>query len=110
MLAYALINTLDKSVPSSSWQTIPVGVLEKIPPFILIPRFIMGLRELYSCNFRGRDIDTAFGFGSMSLHGAGGSTIMFADIEENESEEQSSEGEVEQGIQEIQRERSSIAL
>ena len=99
MLANALINTLDKSTPSSAQQTIPGGVLKQIPQFILIPRFILGLRELYSHNPRGKDIDTAFGFGSVSSHGAGGSMIIFADIEENVSEEQSSEGEVEEGTQ-----------
>ena len=108
MLAYTLINTLDKSIPPSA-QAIPIGVLEHMPPFIFIPRFILGLRELYSRNLRGKDIDTAFGLGSMSSHGAGGSTIIFADIEENDSEEQSSEGSVEQGTQEIHRECSSIA-
>ena len=99
MLAYILITMLEKSIPSSAWQTIPVGVLEKIPSFILIPRFILGLREQYSRNLRGKDIDTAFGLGSITLHGAGRSTMIFADIEENESEERNSDGEVEEGTQ-----------
>ena len=112
MLAYALINVLSRTIPWSSsngWQIIPLGALEQLPPFILIPRFILGLRELHSRDLQGSGIDTAFGLGSASCHGAGMSAITFADAEESDGEEQSSEGRVEEGAQEIHQESRSIA-
>jgi len=112
MLVYALINVLGKTIPcftSSGWQIIPTGALEQIPPFILVPRFILGLRELHARGPRSRDIDTAFGLGSVSWRVAGMSTIVLTDAEQSNGEEQSNEGEVEEGTQEIHQESRSIA-
>lgn len=55
-------------------------VLQSIPPVTLVPRFVLGLRELCAHDLqygRGNNIDTAFGFGSERSVG----TIMFADAE-----------------------------
>ena len=62
-----------------------------IPQFTLVPRFVLSLRALYAQDVQGRrgsDIDTAFGLGLSSDHGAAGSAIVFAAGGQNEEEEQ----------------------
>ncbi|KAF8552966.1 hypothetical protein OG21DRAFT_1485804 [Imleria badia] len=54
--------------------------------FTLIPRFIISIRELYARDVQGRrgeGIDTGFGLSS-SCRDAGGTAIVFADVEQNE--------------------------
>ena len=73
--------------------------MELIPPYALVPRFILSLRKIYVRDLRGRpgsEIDTAFGFTSASSHGAVASTIVFADAERNEWLEQGEEIQMEE--------------
>ena len=98
ILTYALMNMLASTVPTVGWQGILLGMVELIPPYTLVPRFILSLRKLYARDIRGRhgrDIDTAFGFTSASDHGAAVSTIMFVDGRQDEGEEQSEEIQME---------------
>ena len=79
--------------------------MESIPPYTLVPRFILSLRRLYARDLgggHGSDIDTAFGVTSTSGLDAAASAIMFADSEQNEGLEQG------EGIQLEEREPCSI--
>ena len=63
-------------------------VLEYVLVFTLSPRFILSIRDLYARDVQGRHgegIDT--GFGLSSDCGAGRSTIVFVDVEQNEGSE-----------------------
>lgn len=69
-------------------------MLQCIPTFTLVPRFILNLRKLYACDVRGRcgsEIDTAFGLDSAFGHGAAATTLMFADAGQHEGLEQGEE-------------------
>lgn len=83
------------TIPSDGfWQLL--NVLEYVPPFTLVPRFILSLRALYARDLqriRGGDIDTAFGLTSRSGYDVAASAIVFAEAGENEGLVQS-EGEV----------------
>ena len=73
--------------------------MELIPPYVLVPRFILSLRKLHARDLRGRrgsDIDSAFGFTSVSGHGATGTTIIFADGGQTEGLEQGEEIQMEE--------------
>ncbi|KAF8549538.1 hypothetical protein OG21DRAFT_1500343 [Imleria badia] len=83
-----LINVLVVSgnFPTVGWAVIPLAILEYVPLFTLSPRFIMSIRELYARDVRGGrggGIDTGFGL-SLSSCNAAGTTIVFADVEQNE--------------------------
>ena len=85
---FSLINALTTSekLPTEGWQVL--FILEYVPVFTLSPRFIMSIRELYTHDVQGRrgeGIDT--GFGLSSDCGAGRSTIVFVDVEQNEGSE-----------------------
>ena len=85
-------------LPTNGW-IILIGMMEYIPLYTLVPRFILGLRALYARNLQGRrgsDIDTAFGFTSTSSHGAVASAIMFADAGQNEGLEEYEEIQMEE--------------
>ena len=84
ILTFAIIAVLmfTGNVSVDGWQAILLGMMELISPCVLVPRFILSLRELYACDLQGRrgsDINTAFGFTSGSGHGAVASTIMGED-------------------------------
>ena len=101
ILACALINMLINtgSFPTDGGWIILIGTIESIPPFTLVPQFILGLRKLYASDLRGRrgsDIDTAFGFTSAPSHGVVASAIMFADAGQNEGLEQGEEIQMEE--------------
>lgn len=92
ILFFALINVLINSgdVPTDGWRLILLSAVEYIPTITLVPRFILGMRELYARDLqcrRGSEIDTAFGFISTSIHEAPVSTIMFAGVGQTELEE-----------------------
>ena len=98
---YAVINVLINTgdIPVDGWRLILVGVVELIPLYTLVPRFILSLRRLYERDLqggRGSNIDTAFGVTSMSGHGGASSTIMFADGGQNEGLEQGDEIQLEE--------------
>lgn len=81
--------------PTSEGQIILVGVMKAIPVFILAPRFILSLRQLYARDVqsrRGADIDTAFGLTSVSIYGDLGSAVVLTDAGQHERLEQDSEG------------------
>lgn len=101
VLTAALLNELYsiQTIPSDGWWLL-LGIAESIPPFTLLPRFILNLRELYVCDARGRlgyrgNIDSAFGFTSVSGDGAAASAIVFVDGQ-NEGLEQGEEVELEE--------------
>lgn len=61
---------------------------------IIVPRFILGLRELYTHDLQGRQgsyIDTAFGFGSGPGHDSVRSGVAFTDLRVNEGNERGDE-------------------
>lgn len=73
-------------VGSALWQVIVSAIAEFVPMYTLTPRFIMSVRELYARDVRGghgEGVDTGFGLSS-SGRGAGGTGIVFADVERNE--------------------------
>ena len=101
ILTYALINILGTTgnVPKNGWWPILIGMMEYIPPYTLVPRFILSLRKLYTSDLRGRrgsNIDTAFGLTSTSSHGAAASVIMFVDAGQNEVLDESEEIQMEE--------------
>ncbi|KAF8547043.1 hypothetical protein OG21DRAFT_1573935 [Imleria badia] len=69
--------------PIVGWQL--SGILQYVPMYVLTPRFILSIRELYARDVQGRrgeGIDT--GFGLLSSGRGAGTAIVFADIEGNE--------------------------
>ena len=98
VMANAGINTAD------GWLTILTSALQQIPPFTLVPRFILSLRELYARDLPGRrggGIDTAFGLRSGSVYGAAEGVILFADARQSEAQEESEKIEMGGRHQEI---------
>ena len=76
----------------SRWWLI-LNAVTYTPRFTLVPRFILSLRALHAHSVQGRcgsDIDTAFGLGSSSDHGAG-SAIDIMGGGQNEEEDQGEE-------------------
>jgi len=72
-------------VPLSIWWMLP----EYIPVFTLVPRFALSLRALYARDAQGiraSHIDTGFGF--TSDHGAIENTMMFADADRSETQDE----------------------
>lgn len=91
----------------NAWQIVVTSALQEIPPFTLVPRFILHLRELYALDVQGRqgsDIDTAFGLWSVSKHGAPPSAIMFADAGQNGDGKWGDEMHLDEGTWKIRRE------
>ena len=81
-----------------------LAVIQQPLPFMLIPRFILNLREMYADDLQGRrgsNIDTA---SSMGLRSGPGpfSAIVFADAVQNEGE-LGGEPEMEETVQEMRR-------
>ena len=61
-------------------------LLGYVPLFTLVPRFVVSTREMYACDVQGiggGGIDTGFGLSS-SGRDAGGTTIIFADVGQDE--------------------------
>ena len=84
--------------PSSGWQFYTLYIVEGVPVFVLIPRFIINMRQLYEHDLQGArrdDIDSGFGLGSLSARNAAG-TMMFADNEQNEELEQGEDIQMEE--------------
>lgn len=104
ILLYALMNVLgNMGTIAPGWQLVLATAIQQIPPFTLIPRFILDLRELYARDLqvrRGSHIDTAFGLGSQSWHVAPMNRIMPLDAERNE-EEQPQWGEMEESAENL---------
>ena len=83
-----------------TWQAVLLGIGEAVPAFVLTPRLVLSLRDLYARDLRGRrgsDIDTAFGLTSSGLDTMTvASQIVFAEGGENMGEEQGEERDDEQ--------------
>lgn len=84
---FSLINILNSTgnIPLGGWWVL-LAILGFIPPYTLVPRFILNLRELYARDLQGRrgsEMDTAFGLSSESGHCVTRSTIMFVDGEQD---------------------------
>ena len=82
-----------------TWQVALIGILAYAPTFVLTPRFVLRLRDLYARDLRGRcgsDIDTAFGLTSYG-YAAVASRIVFAECKQNMGKEQGEERDDEQG-------------
>lgn len=94
ILTYTLLNTLVVAahIPMSGWWLLLI-IVQFIPTFTLVPRFILSLRQLYAHDLnggRGSEIDTAFGLAPVSecREDAAANTIQFADAEQNDWLEQ----------------------
>jgi len=75
-------------------------ILQYVPMYILTPRFMLSIRELYARDVQGRrgeGIDTGFGLLS-SGRGAVETAIMFKDVEPNEGLEADVHGRRGDGI------------
>ena len=101
ILIYALINMLSvtANLPPDGWSIFLLGTMESVPPYTLVPRFILSLRKLYVRDLpgrRGNEIDTAFGSTPAFGRGAVASTMVFADAEQNEGLEHGEEMEMEE--------------
>ena len=88
ILVFSLINVLGVSgkLPTGGWQGILLFLLGYVPMFTLVPRFIVSIRKMYARGVQsggGGGIDTGFGLSSSSRD-AGGTAIVFADVEQNE--------------------------
>ena len=86
---FSLLNALVAwgKILTGEWQILLI--LQYVPIFILTPRFVMSIRELHARDVQGRcgeGIDSGFGLLS-SRHGAVGTVIMFADVEQDEGSE-----------------------
>ena len=71
--------------PTGGWQVILFSILQSVPIFTLSPRFILSIREFYVRDVLGRrdeEIDTEFDLSSG--RGAGGTTFVPVDVEQNE--------------------------
>lgn len=80
---FSLMNALNAShiALPRGWQVVLLLALETVPIYTLTPRFILGIREMYARDVRGRRgeaIDTGFG---LSL--SGGAVGMAVDAEQN---------------------------
>lgn len=100
IVAFSLLNVLISlgNIRTDGWRTMLIGMVQFIPPFVLVPRFILGLRQLYARDLQGRhanDIDTALGLTWASGLNAVASTIMFADAGQNECEREGEEIQME---------------
>ena len=97
---FSLINVLAAigTLPAGESQLIAIAILQYVPIFTQVPRFIMGIRELHARDVQGRrggGIDTGFGLSS-SIRGAGGMAIVFVDAGQISG--------LEDGVEEIQME------
>ena len=85
------VSNIINVLAASGWsptgaRLLVLGVLEDVPFFTLTPRFILSIREMYAHDVQGRHgsgIDTGFGLSS-SGRDAGGTAIVFADVEQDE--------------------------
>ncbi|KAF8442255.1 hypothetical protein L210DRAFT_3536164 [Boletus edulis BED1] len=85
---FALLNVLGAlgKLPTGGWQAIVLFIVELVPMYTLIPRFILSMRELYARGVQvGNEggIDSGFG---LSVSGRAGAAMVFADVEQNEDD------------------------
>jgi len=79
-----LLAALGKLSLKQLWQADLTFLLQFVPMFTLIPRFIISIRELHARDVQGRcgeGIDTGFGLLSRSGN-VGGTVVMFAGFED----------------------------
>ena len=74
-LLYSIYNMLGLlGILPQGWVTWMLGVAADVPVYILTPRFVINIRELYVLDMQGRcdcDIDTGFGLSSGAGHSVG---------------------------------------
>ena len=103
------------------WEVVLGTIVGYVPPFVLTPRLVLSLREVYARDLQGRcgsDIDTAFGLTS-SGSAAVTSQIVFADGGQNvveepgeereEGQDEGQDAEQDEGIQVVGRAMSADA-
>ena len=99
-LLYGLVNMLATIGDlQKGWTGELFSVMAVVSGIILVPRFILNLRELYARDLEsghGGDIDTAFGLKSVGSRGVVASAIVFAPGGQNEGLEQGEEIEMEE--------------
>lgn len=94
MLLHDLIVVLNFSNVASGWGVAIPYALSGIIVITLSPRFIMNIRELHARDIRGghrNNIDSGFGFSTLSGRAGNMSEIMFAEIGQNPGSEQGEE-------------------
>ena len=85
-----MLTAIAKLSWDNQWWRVLSGTIEYVPAFMLTPRLVLSLRELYARDVRGRcgsEIDTAFGLTSISSSTVT-SGIIFLDTGQDESDEQ----------------------
>lgn len=89
IVIYALLHIVlgTRVGTAEGWFFLLTAAVQQIPPVTLVPRFILGLRELYAPGRQASGIDSAFSAASERGHGAVPSTIVFANPGRNEGEE-----------------------
>ena len=95
MFSFSILGMLGTAnlLSNNEWEVVLIDMVEFVPVFVLTPRLVLSLRELYARDLRrgcGSDIDTAFGLRSSS-RATVGSQIAFAEGGQNVGEEQGEE-------------------
>ena len=97
VLAYALVCQLASVglIPGDGRAVLYVAVQQTLP-YMLFPRFVLGLREMYAQELQGgRDgMDSVFGL-SRSQHAGSGNPVLFAGISRNAERDDDMEIEME---------------
>ena len=98
VLAYAIICQLASTgrIPRDGRLVMYVAMQQTLP-YMLFPRFVLSLREMYAQELQGRrgdGIDSAFGLGQ-SQHAASGHPVLFAGISRNTKGDDGMEMEME---------------
>ena len=86
---FDIINVLAnfRLLPSGGWQFLLLLLVQYVPMFVLTPRFVLSIRELYARDVRRRGFGIDTGFGLESSDGRSGAImteLVFADFEQND--------------------------
>ena len=97
--AFVVLLTDVARIPTDGWRAIVLGPISSVAMVTLVPRFILTLRRLYERDLQGRHCgsnnDMALGLSSASGRHAPVSTIVFANVEQNEGLEEYDERRME---------------
>lgn len=89
-LLIGMLTALAKIALDDDWWRVLSGTVQYVPAFMVTPRLILSLRQLYARDLQGRrgdDIDTAFGLTSTADYGAVTSGLTFVNAGQEDSGE-----------------------